>query len=345
MRHSLRPIALGLVQVGSLLGLSLAVACSSANDGESVGGGGGGGSSGGGGSGAPPSVYPPSSTPVEATDEGIAKLNEYRALAGLPTVAVDMGTPSVGCANHLDYLIWEHENNNRPRCFLSHTEDNHDNPFYSPENETAGKNSVISCGYGTGDQSLGMAVDLWINSLYHRLPLIDTGLETIGYASKAGYNCINYRGGTKPTELEVPVLWPPDNMSDVPRSFAGFEAPCPTKTDNPLATNGMDCPGSGYLITASWFNWGNEYVSIFKNSSPTARLVDAASGAEIPLLVWYADRLGGHDPAPKYTLDTLTLIPEASLPPNTQLRVEFDGTINGEATSLRWSFATGTRDQ
>jgi hypothetical protein len=134
-------------------------------------------------------------------------------------------------------------------------------------------------------------------------------------------------------------------MIDVPRSFVGFEAPCPTKTDDPLATNGMDCAGSGTIITASWFNWGNDYVTIFKDSSPTVRLVDDASGGEIPLLVWYADRLPGHDPAPKYTFDTLTLIPEASLPPNTKLRVEFDGTIEGEETSLRWSFTTGTRDQ
>lgn len=309
--------------------LLLASACSSADDGDGVP--------------APPPVYPAEALSSETPEEGIAQLNEYRALAGLDPVSVDTGAMSEGCANHIDYLIWENENNGKPICFLSHTEDNHDNPFYSPENEQAGKDSVIACGFSTeGKQSMGQAVDLWINSLYHRLPLLHNGLHTVGYASKDGYNCINYRSGTT-AKLIDPVLWPPDGTVDVPTSFAGHEAPCPTLS-SPLSSNGMNCPGSGFIVTASWFGYGTDHLTTFRNSDPSARLVNEATNAEVPLMWWWADRVPGHDPAPRYMKDTLTLVPAEPLPPDTTFRVEFEGSISEEPTSLQWRFTTGTRE-
>ena len=291
-----------------------------------------------------PPVYPATALSSETAEEGIAHLNEYRALAGVDGVSVDTGVMTEGCANHLDYLIWEHENNGKPICFLSHTEDNHDNPFYSPENEQAGKDSVIACGFSTveGMQSMGQAVDLWINSLYHRLPLLHNGLHTIGYASKEGYNCINYRDGTT-AKLIDPVVWPADGMVDVPTSFAGYEAPCPT-LQSPLSSNGANCPGSGFIVTASWFGYGTDHLTTFRNSNPSARMVNEATNAEVPLLWWWADRVSGHDPAPRYMKDTLTLVPSEPLPPNTTFRVEFEGSISEEPTTLQWSFTTGERE-
>lgn len=289
------------------------------------------------------SEHPAPASAQETPEEGVVRLNEYRSLAGVDPVTVDTGEMSTGCANHLDYLIWEHENNGKPMCFLSHTEDNHSNPFYSPENEKAGEDSVIACGFvGSAMQSMGQAVDLWINSLYHRLPLLHNGLHTIGFASKAGYNCINYRKGTT-AKLVPPVMWPPDGMKDVPRTFAGREAPCPTMA-NPLASNGMNCGSSGFIVTASWFGYGTQTLTTFRNSDPAARMINESTGQEVPLMWWWADRVAGHDPAPLYMRDTLTLVPSEPLAPETTFRVEFEGSISEEPTTLQWSFTTGTRE-
>ncbi len=318
--------------IACLTGALLAAACSSSD-----------GDDGGGSSPPAPPVYPQPAVSDETPDDGIARLNHYRELAGVPPVSVDTGVMSEGCANHIDYLIWEHENNSKPICFLSHTEGNHNNPFYSPENEQAGKDSVIACGVSTeGMQSMGQAVDMWINSLYHRLPLLHNGLHTIGYASKDGYNCINYREGTK-AELVPPVTWPPDGMVDVPTTFAGYEAPCPT-IPSPLSSNGINCPGSGFIATASWFGYGTDQLTTFRNSDPSARLINEATGQEVPLMWWWADRVPGHDPAPRYMKDTLTLVPSDPLPPDTTFRAEFEGSISEEPTTLQWRFTTGTRE-
>src|SRR5258708_33627534 len=88
-----------------------------------------------------------------------------------------------------------------------------------------------------GEQSFGSGVDLWINGLYHRRPLLDPGLTKVGAASKNGYNCLNYRapGNTVPLKLAGPTLWPVSGMIDVPRTFSGSERPCPTNPTNPQA--------------------------------------------------------------------------------------------------------------
>src|SRR5262249_37091806 len=116
-------------------------------------------------------AYPQSSN-GGTPEDGLAQLNDYRMLIGLDPVRGDNG-PTYSCEGHLDYLAWEAQQKGVP-CYLEHSESDHLNPYYSPANEMAGLNSVLACG-GGGNYPLANAVDGWINTLYHRLPLIDNG--------------------------------------------------------------------------------------------------------------------------------------------------------------------------
>ena len=168
---------------------------------------------------------------------GIAHLNEYRTAIGAGLVTLDEAS-STGCQGHVDYLIEEQMKTGM--VGLTHDEPDHANSHYSVANEQAGMQSDLSwggSGNGGGGQPFGSGVDLWINGLYHRRPLLEPGLTKVGAASKNGYNCLNYRaaGNTVSKKLAGPTIWPSSGMIDVPRTFAGSEGPCPTNPTNPQA--------------------------------------------------------------------------------------------------------------
>jgi uncharacterized protein YkwD len=311
----------------------------------------GGGSAGAGGSmgggGAPEtSVYPPAAGAGD-TAAAIAQLNLYRTALGLSQITLDDAS-SVGCEGHLLYLIEEADRLGQ-QGYLEHTESNHQNSHYSAANEAAGKSSDLAWGQSGGPggvkgQSLGQAVDLWINGVYHRRPLLDPGLVKVGAASNQGYNCFNYNasGNTTVKKIDHPVLWPADGMTDVPRAFGGNEGPCPTNPADPL--NATSCAGSGFIISAVWYNWGTNRASAL-TSVASVTLTNSATQADVPLLTWYADGVSGHDPAHGYMQDELALVPQASLAANTTYQVDVDAVVSGTATKLSWSFKTGSRSQ
>jgi hypothetical protein len=307
---------------------------------------GGGSATGGAGGASSALVYPPAAGTGDVV-AGVEQLNRYRATLGLSSVTLDEAS-STGCSGHLDYLIEEAETRGQ-MGYLEHTESNTSNSHYSAANEQAGKQSDIAWGQrgGRGNavgQSFGQAVDLWINGLYHRHPLLDPGLVKVGGASKQGYNCMNYGAAGNTTVLKPAsaVLWPADGMTDVPRTFPGNEGPCPTVPADPL--NATSCDGSGFIISATFYNWGSNRTSAI-GAVTSVVLTNTSTNMPVPLLTWYADRVADHDPARGYTPDEIALVPAASLAQSTTFRVDIDATVSGNATKLSWSFTTGTRNQ
>jgi hypothetical protein len=187
-------------------------------------------------------------------------------------------------------------------------------------------------------------VDLWINGLYHRRPLLDPGLVKVGAASKNGFNCLDYHaaGNTVAKKLASPTLWPANGMTDVPRTFGGSEGPCPTNPDNPQA--GGQCAASGFIASATFYSWGTFQASSI-NSVASATLTDQGANALVPLLAYYADGVAGHDPAHGFVLDEIALVPQASLGAGKTYRVDISAVVKGAPTNLSWTFVTGTRTQ
>ena len=103
----------------------------------------------------------------------LAALNVYRHTVGLPPAALDAEL-SKGCRSHAVYLV---KNIDRPAVQgLGMHEEDASLPGATPEGRRAGKRSVI-----TVEPEADAAVDGWMNTLYHRVPLLNPDLKKIGY--------------------------------------------------------------------------------------------------------------------------------------------------------------------
>ena len=308
--------------------------------------GGSGGAAAGSGGAATGVAYPPAAHGGD-TEAGIQELNRYRATLGLSQITLDAAS-SDGCTGHLQYLVEEAQKLGQ-MGYLEHTEPDHANSHYSAQNEQAGEASDLAWGEANGPggatgQSLAEAVDLWINGVYHRTPLLNPGLTKVGAASLQGYNCFNYNaaGNTTVLKLDHAVLWPTSGMTEVPRAFGGNEGPCPTTPDNPLA--GGKCNSAGFIISANYYNWGTNRQSAITSVSDVT-LTDTSTQSPVTLLTFYADGVASHDPAHGYMKDEIALVPQAALTANTTYRVDINAIVNGTAAPLSWSFTTGSRSQ
>ena len=112
----------------------------------------------------------------DAPAAALAALNAYRRRAGLAPVTLDADL-SKGCRLHAVYLV---KNIGRPAVQgLGMHEEDASLPGATPEGKHAGRSSVISI---DPESDGGAAVDGWMDTLYHRIPLINPDLKKIGYA-------------------------------------------------------------------------------------------------------------------------------------------------------------------
>ncbi|MEI8255765.1 MAG: CAP domain-containing protein, partial [Deltaproteobacteria bacterium] len=130
---------------------------------------------------------PPVPTGTAGVD-GASYLSWVRARTGLGAVTEDTAL-SHGCQVHLNYL--QALSTELGHAVLEHTEDL-SKPYASAEGNAAGVDSVLALGNAT----IAGSIDVWINSLYHRLPLLHPGLTRVGVATLGQYGCIQYRRGT-----------------------------------------------------------------------------------------------------------------------------------------------------
>jgi hypothetical protein len=267
--------------------------------------------------------------PPTGTTDGLERLNFWRAQLGLDAVVEDAAL-TAGCVAHLDYLqAYAAAHGGRP--YLSHEEDL-SLPYASPEGAMAGANSVLS--YGT--MSGSAAVDGWLDTLYHRLPLIHPGLTRVGVAFENGYACVEFRTGTDGSaRAPHPILWPVADSIYTRDFFGGSESPCPTIAD-PLA--GGDCPASAAIASLGL------HGSTFADVEATITRLDTME--PLPLLAVYFD--GGPSPHEQmgYLEGSIALVPE----PGTMLaratyEVSVSATIDGAPTNVRWRYSVGAIDQ
>jgi len=267
--------------------------------------------------------------PPSGTTDGLARLNFWRAQLGLAAVVED-ATLSAGCAAHLDYLqAYSAANGGRP--YLSHEEDLA-LPYASEAGARAGANAVLSY----GEPNAADAVDGWLDTLYHRLPLVHPGLQRVGVAFEAGYACMEYRTGTDGSvRAPHPIRWPVADSIYTRESFGGAESPCPT-ADDPLG--GGDCPPSAAIASLGL------HGSRFSDVEATITRLDTME--PLPLFAVYFD--GGPSPHEQmgYLEGTIALVPyPGKMLARATYEVSVDATIDGTPTNIRWRYAVGAVQQ
>lgn len=257
------------------------------------------------------------------------RINFYRELAGLPAVEIDKSL-NAAAYNHCLYL------SNNPGA--GHYENNKGDPYFSGElpwdrTRYFGYLSPMVAENIHFKASHIKAVDDWMDSLYHRLPLMNPIFTQIGYGyfSKGDrhYNVLEM-GAPRYNNLEqAVVVYPAEGQVGVPLTWTGLEEPDPFRL-----YPGVEGPG-GYPVTLVVSGANIEKVE----------LVEAAITGERGEVLEFYSFDSNNDPflADK---NALALIPASKLEPHTRYRVAIKGMVeynNGKESQFtkEWTFTTG----
>jgi len=210
--------------------------------------------------------------PPEALDV-LAYMNQLREQAfakrieGLWKLRFDPDL-SVPCALHAAYLVLHPEQKQWPDAHEEYA----DKEGYTVEGAWAGGHSVIVWGSVADYKE---AVDVWMGSFYHRLPLIDPGLLRIGWGWKGEFCVMDTDSLAAPYDKEFVVVWPYAGQQDVPTAFIGNEYPDPIPSGPPgsvdeagnlgypvtLQTNPLDRQGDAVVITMTLYT-GKDFKEV-----------------------------------------------------------------------------------
>ncbi|MBV8880560.1 MAG: Ig-like domain-containing protein [Planctomycetaceae bacterium] len=252
----------------------------------------------------------PDQTPV------LERLNVHRKAAGLEPVVADPWLTK-GCAAHAAYLVKNVDHPSTQGLGL-HSEDAK-LPGYSKEGEKAGKASVIFLGKEGAD-----AVDGWIGSLLHRIPLLQSRLRKVGYGLARGGPAnvtvvLDATNGMSVGRDAPVVLYPADGQKDVPLRFSPeIPDPIPESVDKK----------AGYPVTAI-FSEG----ALVKDVK--ASLKDAA-GNDLSVWVSSPEKPAAAD----YQRNTVGIIAQEPLKPSTTYTATIAARVTGKAWLKTWSFTT-----
>lgn len=260
---------------------------------------------------------------VQVADADAAKvverINLHRKAAGVEPVAIDLAL-SKGCAAHAAYLVTNVDHPSTQGLGL-HAEDSK-LPGYTKEGERAGKASVIFLGL-EGEA----AVEGWMGSLFHRIPLLQSRLRKIGYGVARGgpakatvvLDATNGFGSGKDSTV---VLYPAEDQKDVPLAFVPeIPDPIPDSLNNK----------AGYPVTAIFAEG-----ALVKDVK--ASLKDA-EGNEIPVWLSSPEKPAAAD----YQRNTVGLIARQPLRPRTAYTATVSALVRGKPWVKAWTFTTAEK--
>jgi len=260
---------------------------------------------------------PPDGTP-DAAITALNTENELRLAMGLDCAIIAL--PLVQSAQaHCDYYT---QNQGDDMCEAPSAHDEIEGcPGFTGEGPGE---RIDAAGYMGGGWSECMAftddpersVMMFVNSVYHRTPILDPWMRDFGYGHNDGCDTIDFGTGTK-TDNAKTAVYPYDGQTGVPTSFDGSrEGPEP-----PEPPSGWP---SGLPITV--------YARNFTAESHVITL----EGSTDPIAHQWLDE---DDPTlPSYAKFLYT---DAPMTANTTYHVVVSGTIDGSAKTFDWSFTTG----
>lgn len=260
---------------------------------------------------------------AEPDDGGLLqRLNALRgrALAGqpveLPPVALDPEL-SAGALAHARYLVLHEDQRD---AWPGAHEERADREGFSAAGSRAGLHGVIA--YTEDARS---ALDQWMGSFYHRLPLLSPGLFGVGLGRADGVFVLDVTSLVAEPWGEHWVAWPYDGMRDVPLSF---------QPEIPSPVPGAELASLGYPVTLQVVLPGHG-----SDARMSLRLfAGGPDGAEVPCHVISPDEPLFPELAPERAWCS---IPEAALEPGTTYYAVAE--CLDPPKELTWSFTTAER--
>lgn len=252
----------------------------------------------------------------------LGRVNSYRIATGLWPVSENR-LLSAGNRCHAIYIVKNE--------VLEHGEES-TNRFFTPQGRDAAAQSNLFLSYDIDDTNSGV-IDLWMQSPFHAVGLLDPRLRQVGYGSyrdpggavKTGA-ALNVAAGLEESAAVYPVFWP-GNRSTVPLGQHWVGAP------NPL----QSCPGyaspSGLPLIIQ-FGPGDQDPVVTASSL-------SADGQPLEHCVFSESTYRNPDPAQQglgrgilASRDAVVLVPRAPLKPG----VLYTASITVGGRSHEWSF-------
>ncbi len=187
------------------------------------------------------------------------------------------------------------------------------------EGARAGQNGVIV--YGVDDAV--EAIDWWMGTSYHRLPLLDPGMMRVGWGMDRKTAVLDVLSLRRPVQAHHVVVWPAQDAKQVPTRFKAGEKPHPVP--------GEDQSAWGYPITLQLY---------WQSDDPDVRMTLREGGAS-------GDVVPCHYSTPRAPTNP-EIAPHAAycLIPKQHLRRKTTYTVTAEGIPARepltWSFQTGS---
>jgi len=265
----------------------------------------------------------PAPTPARSATESacLACLDAIRARAVRKGVVVPLAAdPELGegCRAHALYLA---KNPAQAAAWPDAHEEYPDREGFSAEGGRAGLSSVIA----PGTTSAEGAIDAWMASFYHRVPLLAPGLLRVGWALEKGFAVLDVESlVADPERLEF-VAWPPPGATNVPRRF-GPELP------NPVP--GADQAAWGYPVTLQFWNY-----PVAPSVRMRLHVGSSRAGVEVPCHFSTPTAPTNPQLAPA---GAFCLIPKQTLAANTTYTVAVDDWPS-EWKGADWTFTTAAK--
>ncbi len=271
----------------------------------------------------PPEGY----IPTGATDlqiEALRRVNWYRWKAGLPVVDLDNAI-SEAAQKHCE-------------CYVAHSGEwtispHSENPSWGePCRGESMIERIDAAGGSTGagaseviafETTPTRAVDGWMDTLYHRVPILDPSARFCGYGEvieglSKTINTMDFVVGDTVADREGIHLYPYDGQTDVPTSWNGYESPQPPEPPNGYPS------GPIVTLTLGKGGWMGETHELFN---------EVGDPVEHTYLDQYNDdHLQGWN--------TVAIYANEPLDPDATYQVHIRINDSGAPRSIRWSFTT-----
>ncbi len=253
-----------------------------------------------------------------------SKVNQVRRIAGLPEVTLDEKL-SQACLAHARYLALNIDHEATAGLGA------HDEDLSLPGASVEGKKAGLASDIAIGDITPAHAVEAWCATLYHRVPILDPGLKSVGFGCIRGrrlgwISVLDVSTGRTRIEWKDPVIYPVADQNDVPIHFpTGGEEPNPIPDDR----DGK----AGYPITVTF---GKETLNAVQASLRDAK------GEVVP--IWLSSPEKPANPTfARHQGTTVCLIAKDPLKPKSEYEVEVRGKWAGKPWERKWKFRTSSQ--